>query len=1045
MGNPQGLIVRRRVDGMRFLRAYLFLWPILVLHAAFALSPPEASNAAATAAVSVPAHSRIALTPAEIAYIRVATPVRVAVTGSGPPLYQINERGELDGVVGDYLRWVSETTGLAFEVKSLPTFEDSLNAAAAGQVDLLPLFALDKSRLPGFTLTRTYLSIPTVYIARRGLTDVSPANNFNGYKVAVVRATSADEYLQRSMPGAKRVPYSDGAQAIKAVSTGEADVFVGPLALASYYIDKNLLFNLDLRGEVNASLGAYSMAITAKPPELASIIRKALNAMTQAEDIGIRSKWTSSQSLLKPLDMQAALTPDEIEWVKQNRELRVAYDREFVPFSFEEQGGAMSGLAADYLKLVEQKVGLKVIATKAESWDAALADVRSGRANLLIAAARNDERRSYLTFVGPYAGVPTGIVARLNDKLVMAMDDLAHEQVAAIQSHFLLPTLKRQYPGMKIVEFESQRAALDAVESGKVRAAIGNLNVIDPILQRHFLGALRVVNTVPRGDSELYFAVPSGVSELARVLRKGLDGVTPQEHAALRQKWLNVTYQSGVPWRKILQIGLPIAISLLIVLVVTLWWNRKLKQEVALRSLAESRLTEALTAAQNASEAKSRFLATMSHEIRNPVSGIVGTAHALMRHAETPRQRESLQVIRDSGDYLIRLLTQVLDHTKSEAGKFTLVAEWINLKKLIEESVNPFRYVAEQKNLKITSNVEGSLAASHQVDPMRLRQVITNLISNAIKFTERGGIKITLFADDLIESKQAVRIRVQDTGPGIPEAARETLFKPYSQTDLGRHRPDSTGLGLSICKEAIERLDGSVRLLNNEELPNTISLNLPGACFEITLELPARGSMSEGDSNSNSDSYGGTVSASDNSALVADVVAGVRTVEIDGAEHAASDGAALIFKPPLIGKKPTGPRVLLADDDALNLALHREVLEGAGFIVDTAANGHIAFTLWLREGHEIIFSDGSMPVMSGLELVKAVRAAGISSAARPKKVSKPWFVLLTSYSSALDQDDFIKAGVDDFIEKPLLPRGLQEAMVRRSDAIAVAAKSGTNS
>ena len=148
---------------------------------------------------------------------------------------------------------------------------------------------------------------------------------------------------------------------------------------------------------------------------------------------------------------------------------------------------------------------------------------------------------------------------------------------------------------------------------------------------------------------------------------------------------------------------------------------------------------------------------------------------------------------------------------------------------------------------------------------------------------------------------------------------------------------------------------------------------------------------------------------------------------------AAMSGSNFIAPAP--GKSRPSIRVLLADDDVLNLALHREILEGAGYIVDTAANGHIAFTLWLREGHQIIFSDGSMPVMSGLELVKAVRAAGASPSTRARKGAKPWFVLLTSYSSALDRDDFVRAGVDDFIEKPLLPRGLQEAMVRRDEAL----------
>jgi two-component system, NarL family, sensor histidine kinase EvgS len=1033
MGNVKGLVARFFSSSHSMLAQFCLLSCLVLLTAATTASAaglaPSSTSASGTSAASASSvRARLDLTAKEVAYVSSAKPVRVGLADSRPPLYLFNERGELDGMLGDYLRWISENTGLTFNAISVPTFDDVMKGAAAGEIDLQPVFAIDRAPLPGFSVTRPYLSTPIVYIARHGLTDVTPTNSFNGYRVAVTRASAVDEYIERTLPAVKRVQYADALQALKAVSAGEADIFVGPLAFASYLIDKNLLFNLDLRGELGTNSGTYGMAVSNKPPELASIVRKALEAMTPADDAAIRNKWAPAQSLLKPLDIQAALTPSEREWVKQNRELRVAYDREFVPFSFEGQSGVMSGLAADYLKLVEQKVGLKIISAKADSWDGALAGIRAGRANLLVASARNDERRAYLSFVGPYAGVPTGIVARLDDKQIVSMDDLARERVAAIQSHFLLPALKRQYPGIQIVEVESQRAALDAVESGNVRAAIGNLNVIDPILQRHFLGALRVANTVPQGDSELYFAVPSDALELARILRKGLDGVTAQEHAELRQKWLHVTYQSGVPWRKILQYGLPIAVSLLGILLATLWWNKKLKEEIALRTLAESRLTEALKVAQTMSESKSRFLATMSHEIRNPVSGIVGTAHALLRRAQSSRERESLQVIRDSGDYLIRLLTQVLDYSKSEAGKFTLVAEWVDLKRLLEESINPFRYVAEQKNLQINIAIEGALAPSHEVDPMRLRQVITNLVSNAIKFTERGGIKITLHADSVVDSVQAIRIRVQDTGPGIPDAARESLFEPYAQTELSRKRLDSTGLGLSICKDTIECLGGTVRLLDNEELPNTISLNLPGACFEIKLNLPARDSVADESTKATDAAANSRVGVQGSNA----------TAVIQGEMEAVGRDTQPSW--PLLSKSRPSIRVLLADDDALNLALHREVLEGAGYIVDTAANGHLAFTLWLREGHQIIFSDGSMPVMSGLEFVKAVRAAGTSPSAIATKGAKPWFVLLTSYSSALDRDDFIRAGVDDFIEKPLLPRGLQEAIVRREDALKASLK-----
>lgn len=928
--------------------------------------------------------SVIELTDAEREFVRESKGVKVALAGDTPPLYTIAPDQRIVGMVGDYLEWIGERTGLRFVALSRTTFQQTLDDAIAGNADVMPLFALDPARLPGFAQSRIYINMPIAYIARRGLLDVSPNNGFGGYRVAVIRGTAAEDYLKRVMPGIKLQPYAESVDALKAVSFGDADVFVGPLPLALYQIDRLLLLNLDLRGELNVSFGAYRMAISKKDPRLVSIMEKALNAITPEEDVAIRARWSPAQTLLKPLDSNAALTEAERKWVNNNRELRVAYDREFAPFSFQEKDGSMAGLAADYLKLAEAKTGLKVASTNAYNWAGALTAVRENKSNLLVASARNDERRTYLSFVGPYAGVPSAIVGRLNEREVTAMDDLAHDKVALVKSHFLIPELRRRYPGLELIEVDTLQEALEYVEQRKARAAIGNLNAIDPVLQRSFLGVLRVINTVPGGDSELFFAVPMNNPELARILRKGLDGITAQENAQLRQKWLSVTYQSGLPWKTLMQVGLPLIAAVLAVLLVTLWWNRKLKAEVERRTAAEALMADALRTTRAMSEAKTRFLATMSHEIRGPVAGIIGTADAMIRRAESPEEKNRLKVIRDSGDHLVRLLTHVLDYTKAESGQFTAVEEWVSLQELVDESVNPFRYVAEQKGLQIGIVQRGPLPLRHRVDPLRLRQIISNLVSNAVKFTDRGRIDIVLATAPVVDGKQSVWIRIQDTGPGIAVGERDKLFLPFGQTELGRKRGDSTGLGLNISKTIVEQLGGTLRLLDDHERETS------GASFEIALTLPT-----------------------------ADAPEAVRPVAA-----ATTDTQHL--------STTSYPRVLLADDDALNLALHREVLESAGFVVDTATNGEQAFALWQRNHHAVIFSDGSMPVMSGLDFVKAVRAA--STAGNGEKSLRPWFVLLTSYSSALDRDDYLRAGVDDFIEKPLLPRGLQEALARRDAA-----------
>jgi two-component system, NarL family, sensor histidine kinase EvgS len=953
-----------------------------------ATSTGAAAQAIASSPGARPQSIMIELTDTEREYVRESKGVKVALAGDTPPLYTITADKRIVGIVGDYLDWVSERTGLKFEALNRTTFQETVDEAAAGNADILPLFSLDPARLPGFAQTRIYINTPIAYIARRGLLDVSPNNSFGGYRVAVIRGTAAEDHLRRVMLGIKLQAYPESADALKAVSFGDADVFVGPLPLALYQIDRLLLLNLDLRGELNVGFGAYRMAISKKDPRLVSIVDKALNAITPEEDVAIRGRWSPAQTLLKPLDVNAALTEGERKWVNNNRELRVAYDREFAPFSFQDKDGVMAGLAADYLKLAEAKTGLKVATATGYNWAGALAAVRDNQSNLLVASARNDERRTYLSFVGPYAGVPTAIVGRLNEHEVTAMDDLAHSKVALVKAHFLIPEFRRRYPGLELVEVDTLQAALEYVEQRKVRAAIGNLNAIDPVLQRSFLGVLRVINTVPGGDSELYFAVPTNNPELARILRKGLDGITAQENAQLRQKWLSVTYQSGLPWKTLMQVGIPLIAAVLSILLVTLWWNRKLKAEVQRRTAAEALTAEALRTTRAMSEAKTRFLATMSHEIRGPVAGIIGTADAMIRRAESPDEKSRLKVIRDSGDHLVRLLTHVLDYTKAESGQFTAVEEWVSLRELLEESVNPFRYVAEQKGLQVGIVQRGPLPLRHRVDPLRLRQIISNLVSNAVKFTERGRIDIVLATAPVVGGTQRVWIRIQDTGPGIAVGERDKLFMPYGQTELGRKRGDSTGLGLNISKTIVEQLGGTLRLLDDHERETS------GASFEIALTLQTT-----------------------------DAQEPARTTRPTVADAVTVPGG-------------TPPRVLLADDDALNLALHREVLEGAGFVVDTATNGEQAFALWQRSHHPLIFSDGSMPIMSGLDFVKAVRAA--SRAADGEKVQAPWFVLLTSYSSSLDRDDYLRAGVDDFIEKPLLPRGLQEALARRNAAAALA-------
>ena len=209
MKNVKGLVVRF-FSHAHSMRARFCVIALVALAAtatvgATGLAPSSASIADTSTTLPTPSRARLVLTAQEIAYVRSAKPVRVGLAGSRPPLYSFNERGELEGMLGDYLRWIGESTGLAFNVVSAASAEDVLKRAAAGEIDLRPVFATERGTVSGFSITRPYFSTPIVYIARQGLTDVTPSNSFNGYRVAVTSSSAINEYLERGFPDAKRI------------------------------------------------------------------------------------------------------------------------------------------------------------------------------------------------------------------------------------------------------------------------------------------------------------------------------------------------------------------------------------------------------------------------------------------------------------------------------------------------------------------------------------------------------------------------------------------------------------------------------------------------------------------------------------------------------------------------------------------------------------------------------------------------------------------------------------------------------------------------
>ncbi len=903
--------------------------------------------------------SRPVLNESELAWLAAHPKIEVGVMNAWPPMDFVDAKGRPSGIGADFVRALNHRLDGALHLRP-GSWQEIYSAVQNKQLPALMGITPHPSRRGDFLFTDPYLTIPHVIIARKGSAYAASIDDLKGRSVAVERGFVLERILADRYPEIRVQEYAHTSDALDAVAKGAADAYIGNRAVALYLIQRELISNLQIQGKISDVASINAIGVRSDWPMLQGILQKALADISEAERRAILSKWVpEAEGRPKQVTPKPALILSEEEraWLETHPVIRLGLDPIWEPVEFIDDKGDYRGISAAFMHRLAEMLGVELQYDPKQTWRQAVERAQKGEVDVMPALNPSPKRSEFLNFTKPYLNFPFMIVTRTDAPLIAGMEDLGDWRIAVERDYVTREYLDRDYPELQQIMTGNTAEALRAVASGKADAYVGNLTMASYLIDKLGLGNLKVAAPAPYNNN-LSIGVRKDWPELKAILDKALAAISEDERRAIRQRSLAIRYDVEVDYGLLWRVVAGAAGLLLL----TLLWLAQTRRQKAALAVAKAE-------AEQANRFKSYFLANMSHEIRTPMNAIMGFSYLALQTELDKRQYHYLDKINASAQVLLGVINDILDFSRIEAGRLEIARIPFSLDEVCEKLASVTMMRAEEKGLRLVFRRSPEVPDSLVGDPLRLGQVLINLVGNAIKFTEQGEVRVSIELAQKEEDRAWVRFLVSDTGIGIEPAQIPRLFSAFTQLDESTtRRYGGSGLGLSICHHLVQLMGGEIR-----------ARSVPGQGSAFSFRLP------------------------------------LELLAMTDSER-------------LPERNLRGLRVLMVDDEPADLEILGDRLASFTFDVSKADDAAEALDLIWRadeEGHpfKLVLMDWRMPRMSGVEAGKRIKqGVGLRQI--------PAVILITAYGREEVMHQAEQAGLDGFLIKPVSPSTLFDTVIR---------------